>query len=191
MWGGVWGGGLALFAGRTPPFVLGAERAFAIPAFQNTGLAAALSPRGFNWGAFYKARNNTRPIAIAGVTMMVAVMVLAIPLTYSHGVRGYALGMALATAILILMRCYWLARLFPTVALFSHAVRAMWPTVPATIAVLAIRAADSGPRSAATAAGEAAVFVIVLAIGVFFAERRLMREVLGYLRRGTVSGSAA
>jgi hypothetical protein len=42
-----------------------------------------------------------------------------------------------------------------------------------------------------SAAFEAAVFVIVLAIGVFFAERSLMREVLGYLRRGAVSGSAA
>jgi hypothetical protein len=67
----------------------------------------------------------------------------------------------------------------------------MWPTVPATVAVLAIRAVDGGPRSAATAAGEAAVFVILLAVGVFFAERNLMREVLGYLRRGTVSRSTA
>jgi hypothetical protein len=123
--------------------------------------------------------------------MMVAVMALAIPLTYSHGVRGYAWGMAAATGLLILMRAYWLMRLFPTAALFTHAARAIWPTVPAVAAVLAIRAAHGGPRSALLAAAEAAVYVIVLGIGVFFAERNLMREVIGYLRGGAVSRSAA
>jgi O-antigen/teichoic acid export membrane protein len=191
MWGVPCGVGIALFADDVVHYVLGDKWAFAIPVIQIMALAAGFNQFGFNWGAFYKARNNTRPIAIAGVTMMVAVLALAIPLTYSNGVKGYALGMALATAILIVLRCYWLARLFPTFALFSHAVRAMWPTVPAVAAVLAIRAADGGPRSAATAAAEAAVYVIVLAIGVFFAERSLMREVIGYLRRGAVSGSAA
>ena len=92
---------------------------------------------------------------------------------------------------MILMRCYWLVRLFPTVALFSHAARAIWPTVPAVAAVLLIRAAESGPRGAAQAALEAIVFVVVLALGVFFAERSLVREVMGYLRRGAVSRSAA
>jgi O-antigen/teichoic acid export membrane protein len=191
MWGVPCGVGIALFADDIVHYLLGDHWAFAIPVIQIMALAAGFNQFGFNWGAFYKARNMTRPIAIAGVTMMVAVMALAIPLTYSDGVRGYALGMALATGLLILMRCYWLARLFPAFAMFSHAARAMWPTVPATVAVLAIRAVDGGPRSAATAVGEAAVFVILLAVGVFFAERNLMREVLGYLRRGTVSRSTA
>jgi O-antigen/teichoic acid export membrane protein len=191
MWGVPCGVGIALFADDIVHYVLGDKWAFAIPVIQIMALAAGFNQFGFNWGAFYKARNDTRPIAIAGVTMMVAVIAIAIPLTYSDGVKGYALGMALATGILIVMRCYWLARLFPTFALFSHAARAMWPTVPAVAAVLAIRAADGGPRSAATAAAEAAVFVIALAIGVYFAERSLMREVIGYLRRGAVSRSAA
>ena len=123
--------------------------------------------------------------------MLVAVMVFAIPLTYKDGVRGYALGMALATGVLILMRCYWLAKLFPTFALFSHAARAMWPTVPAVAAVLLIRAAESGPRTATQAAIEAIAYVVALGIGVFFAERNLIREVMGYLRRGAVSRSPA
>ena len=100
-------------------------------------------------------------------------------------------GVALATGVLILMRCYWLARLFPTFALFSHAARAMWPTVPALVAVLLIREAETGPRTAAHAAVEALAFVIALAIGVFVAERNLMREVIGYLRGGAVSRSTA
>jgi O-antigen/teichoic acid export membrane protein len=191
MWGVPCGVGIALFTDDIVHYVLGDKWAFAIPVIQIMALAAGFNQFGFNWAAFYKANNNTRPIAIAGVAMFISVMVLAVPLTYSDGVQGYAWGMAGATAILILMRCYWLARLFPTFALFSHAARAMWPTVPAVAAVLAVRAADGGGRSAAQAAAEAAMFVVVLGIGVFFAERNLVREVIGYLRRGAVSGSAA
>lgn len=191
MWGVPCGVGIALFADDIVHYLLGDKWAFAIPVIQIMALASGFNQFGFNWAAFYKARNNTRPIAVAGVTMLVAVLVLAVPLTYKDGVRGYALGMALATGVLILMRCYWLARLFPTFALFSHAARAMWPTVPAVAAVLLIRYAESGARTAAQAAIEAAVFVIVLAIGVFFAERNLMREVIGYVRSGAVSRSTA
>jgi O-antigen/teichoic acid export membrane protein len=191
MWGVPCGVGVALFTDDIVHYLLGDKWAFAIPVIQIMALSAGFNQFGFNWGAFYKAYNRTRPMAVAGVVMMVAVLALAVPLTYSDGVRGYAWGMAGATAILILMRCYWLARLFPAVALFSHAARAMWPTVPATAVVLAIRAVHGGPRSAALAAGEAALYVIVLAAGVYMAERSLLREVMGYLRRGSVSRSPA
>jgi hypothetical protein len=123
--------------------------------------------------------------------MFVAVLAIAVPLTYVDGVRGYAWGMAAATTVLILMRAYWLARLFPTFALFSHAARAIWPTVPATATVLLIREASGAPRSATAFVIEAVVFVVVLAIGVFIAERTLVREVMGYLRGGAVSRSTA
>jgi O-antigen/teichoic acid export membrane protein len=191
MWGVPCGVGIALFADDLVHYVIGEKWAFAIPVIQIMALAAGFNQFGFNWAAFYKARSQTKPIAIAGVAMLVAVMVLAIPLTYRDGVRGYAWGMALATALLILMRCYWLARLFPAFTMFSHAARAIWPTIPAVAVVLAIRATGGGPRTAAAAAAEAVVYVVVLGVGVFFAERSLVREVMGYLRRGAVSESAA
>jgi O-antigen/teichoic acid export membrane protein len=191
MWGVPCGVGVALFADDIVHYVLGDKWAFAIPVIQIMALAAGFNQFGFNWGAFYKAANRTRPIAIAGVAMMVSVMAIAVPLTYADGVRGYAWGMAAATGILIMMRAYWLARLFPTFALFSHAARAIWPTVPATAAVLLMREASGAPRSATAFVVEAVVFVVVLAIGVFIAERSLVREVMGYLRRGAVSRSTA
>lgn len=191
MWGVPCGVGVALFAHDIVHYVLGDKWAFAIPVIQILALAAGFNQFGFNWGAFYKAANRTKPIAIAGVAMLIAVLAIAVPLTYVDGVRGYAWGMAGATAVLIAMRAYWLARLFPTIALLSHAARAIWPSVPATAIVLAMRAVHSGPRSAAMFVIEAAVFVIVLAIGVFVAERSLVREVLGYLRRGPLPRSAA
>jgi hypothetical protein len=123
--------------------------------------------------------------------MVISVIGFVVPLTLSDGVRGFAWGMGAATGVLILMRCYFLARLFPGFGVFTHAARSMWPTVPAVAAVLLIRSSESGPRSAAQAAFEAVVFMLVLGIGVFFGERNLVREVLGYLRRGAVSRSAA
>jgi O-antigen/teichoic acid export membrane protein len=191
MWGVPCGVGIALFANDIVRYVLGEKWAFAIPVIQIMALAAGFNQFGFNWAAFYKARNNTRPIAIAGVAMFLAVIVFAIPLTYRDGVKGYALGMAIATGLLILMRCYWLARLFPAFALFSHAARAMWPTVPAVAVVLLIRALDKGPHTATDFVVEAIAYVVALGIGVYLAERNLVREVLGYLRGGAVSRSAA
>jgi O-antigen/teichoic acid export membrane protein len=191
MWGVPCGVGIALFTDDIIRYLLGEKWAFAIPVIQIMAVTAGINQFGFNWGAFYKARNNTKPMAFAGVMMVISVLALTIPLTASDGVKGFAWGMAGATGVLILLRSYYLVRLFPTVALFSHAARAIWPTIPAVAAVLAIRYAESGPRSAGQAALEAVVFVVVLAIGVFFAERSLVREVMGYLRSGTVSRSAA
>jgi hypothetical protein len=114
-----------------------------------------------------------------------------VPLTISDGVRGFAWGMAAATGVLILVRCYYLARLFPGFGLFRHAARSIWPTIPAVGAVLLIRSAESGPRGAGQAVLEAVLYVLVLGLGVFFAERNLVREVLGYLRGGAVSRSTA
>ena len=191
MWGVPCGVGIALFADDLVRYVLGEKWAFAIPIIQIMALSAGFNQFGFNWGAFYKAHNRTRPIAVAGVLMFVTVMAIAVPLTYSDGVRGYAWGMAIATGVLILVRAWYLARLFPTFALFSHAARAIWPTLPAVAVVLLIRSADGGARSSAIAAAEALAYIAILAIGVFMAERRLVREVVGYLRRGAVSRSPA
>jgi hypothetical protein len=67
----------------------------------------------------------------------------------------------------------------------------MWPTVPAVAVVLLIRALDKGPHTAMDFVVEAIAYVVALGIGVFLAERNLVREVLGYLRGGAVSRSAA
>ncbi len=191
MWGVPCGAGIALFAPDIVHYLLGDKWHFAIPVIQITALTAGFNQYGYNWAAFYKAYNRTRPIAVTGVLMMVAVLALAVPLTYSYGVRGYALGMAGATALLIGIRCFYLARLFPTLTLATHAVRAMWPTVPAVGIVLLVRLAHSGPRSAALAALEAGLYAITFVICVYIAERNLVREVIGYLRGGTAAQSAA
>jgi O-antigen/teichoic acid export membrane protein len=191
MWGVPCGVGIALFAHDIVDHLLGDKWLFAVPVIQIMALAAGFNQFGFNWAAFYKANNNTRPIAVTGVVMMVFVMGLAVPLTFADGVRGYALGMAGATVVLILMRCYYLARLFPAFAIFTHAFRAMWPTIPAAGAVLAIRAIGDMPRGAGVALAEAALYGLIVVVATLLAERALLREMLGYLRSSAVGQSPA
>jgi O-antigen/teichoic acid export membrane protein len=193
MWGVPCGVGIALFAHDIVHHVLGDKWLFAVPVLQIMALTAGFNQFGFNWAAFYKAADNTRPIAITGIVMMVSTLALAVPLTFADGLRGYALGMAGATVILILMRCWYLARLFPAFAIFGHAFRAMLPTVPATGAVVAIRAIGDSPKGPAAALGEAVLFAAIVAAGTLYSERALLREMLGYLRgrSGAVPGAAA
>lgn len=185
MWGVPCGVGIALFAHDIVHHVLGDKWLFAVPVIQIMAVTAGLNQFGFNWPAFQKAYNDTRPIAVTGVVMTVAALGLAVPLTFVDGVRGYAYGMAAATGVLIAMRCWYLARLFPAFAVFSHAIRAMWPTIPAAAAVLAIRAVSHSPHGPAAAVGQALLYAAIVVTATLLSERALLREMLGYLRAGS------
>ena len=182
MWGMPCGVGVALFAEDIVHFVIGDKWAFAVPVLQITAVTAGLNQFGFNWGAFYKAYNRTKPIMITGMVMLVAVCALAVPLTFADGVRGYAWGMFGATVVLVLMRCWYLSRLFPTFNIFGHASRAIWPTAPALAAVLAAREWVGGDRSAGHFLAEVVLFGVIALACTLFSERALLREVTGYLR---------
>jgi len=186
MWGVPCGVGVALFTDDIVRYGIGLKWAFAIPVIQVMALTAGFNQFGFNWSAFYKAKGDTRPIGITGVVMLVTVIGFTVPWTLADGVRGYAYGMAAATAVLIAQRAYYLAKLFPGFGVFSHAARAMWPTVPAVATVLLLRAADSGVRSRSEAAIQAVLYGLIVFVGTLFAERRLLQEVKGYLRRRPV-----
>jgi O-antigen/teichoic acid export membrane protein len=186
MWGVPCGVGIALFTPEIIHYVVGEKWRFAEPVLAIMALVAGFNQFGFNWAAFYKARNNTRPIAVAGGIMMVAVISLTVPLSYAYGLRGYAIGMAGATCILLVVRAWYLSRLFPSFTVFRHASRAMLPTVPAVAVVLAIRAVDGTPSSFPAFIGEAALYAVIVAAGTLWSERRLLVEVLGYLRGGPV-----
>jgi O-antigen/teichoic acid export membrane protein len=184
MWGVPCGVGIAMFTPEIVHYVLGDKWKFAEPVLQIMALTAGFNQFGFNWAAFYKARNNTRPIALTGVMMMVAVIGLTVPLSYAYGVRGYALGMAGATSMLLVVRAWYLSRLFPSFAILRHALRAMLPTVPAVAAVLSIWRIDGRPRSFGVVLAEAVLYGLIVAAGTLYSERRLLVEVLGYLRGG-------
>lgn len=182
IWGVPCGVGVALFAHDIVDYVLGDRWLFAVPVIQIMALTAGFNQFGFNWMAFYKARGQTRPLAVTGVVMMIATFAFAIPLTLSDGVRGYALGMAGATAVQILMRTYYVMRLFPGFNILSHALRAVLPTVPAAGMVLLARALEPDGRTPLRAAAEAVTFAVLLIVGTFLLERGLLREIAAYVR---------
>jgi O-antigen/teichoic acid export membrane protein len=184
MWGVPFGVGVALFAADLIDFGIGERWRPALGLIQAFGLIAAANHIGFNWTAFYRARGETRPIAVISVVTMVVFVAVAIPLLASDGLRGLALGMGITTAVSLALRTWYLTRLFPGFRMAHHAARAIAPTVPAAGAVLALRAATGAHRTLGLAIAEVALYLALTVIATLALERPLLREMLGYLRRG-------
>ena len=181
MWGMPFGVGLALFAADLVDFVYGDEWEPAVGLIQAFGLIAAFNHIGYNWTAFFRARGETGPIGVMGAVGAVAMLGIAVPLLLSDGLDGLALGVAVATAISLAGRIWYLSRLFPSFQILIHSARAVAPSVPAAAAVLALRAATELDRSPGLALAEFGLY-LVAAVGATWAlERALLREVRGYL----------
>ena len=188
LWGIPFGVAAAIFAERAVPAVLGDDWALAVPLIQILGLNAAVDQIGFNWTAFARARGETRVIALASVVMLVATLGVGVPLLLAHGLQGFALGLAAGTLANLVVRLAYLARLFPAARMLDHVVRSVLPTVPAAVLILLGRAllpGDTGLRLAA----ELGVYAVLVAAVTWWAERPLLRESIGYLRR-TQDGTA-
>ena len=185
MWGVPFGLSLTLFAPDLVRFGLGHKWAPAVRLIQIFGLIGASHHVGFNWSAFYRARGDTRPIAIVGAFVTVLFMACVVPLTVADGLDGFGIAMAISAAGALAARTYYLTRLFPGFAMLRHAVRAIAPSVPAAAAVLVLRLVESGPRTVAMALSEVAVYIVVTVLATIAMERPLLQEVIGYLRPRT------
>jgi O-antigen/teichoic acid export membrane protein len=192
LWGVPCGVAAALFADDFVRLVLGEEKwGNAVVLIQVLGLAAAVNQIGFNWSAYFRARGETRPIAVANATQLVLVLAVAVPLLVSHGVDGFAAGMAVATAGWVIVRMVYVARLFRLTRVGAHVARAIAPTVPAAGVVLAARALDGdASRGPARVIAEAVVFSLLVVAFSWVSERRLLLEALGYLRRRPAAAPA-
>jgi O-antigen/teichoic acid export membrane protein len=192
LWSVPLGTGIALFAHDIVHFLLGDKWGFAVLLIQVTAVSAALYQIGFNWGAFYRARGETRPIAVAGVVALVCTVTIIVPLTIAEGLTGYAIGSAATVAVAVVVRTYYLARLFPALRIISHSARAIAPTLPALAAVLVMRSAGAGAGGdATTALLEAAVFVTVTGVATLITERALVREFVAYFKRRATAPAVA
>ena len=183
MWGVPFGVGLSLFATDLVEYGIGEQWRPAIVLFQAFGLTAAAGHIGFNWDAFYRARGNTRPIAIWSSLAMVTFLLVAVPLLMTYGLKGLAIGVGVMTAVSVATRGYYLTKLFSGFQMAKHGARAIAPAVPAVLAVLIVRSFEEGDRTALIAAGELTLFLGVTAAATLLFERELLREMLGYLRR--------
>src|SRR3954466_3271969 len=120
---------------------MGEKWSFAVPVIQIIGVMAAVNQSGFNWTAFYRALDDTKPIAVANAVLLVFGLGLGLPLLLSDGVAGFAAGLAVAEAIAGLGRPSSLPRLFPAGGVLVPVARGMAPTLRAAVSVLALGAA--------------------------------------------------
>ena len=181
MWAVPFGLGLTLFAGDLVHFLLGDKWQAAVLLLQVYGATEAVGHIGFNWDAYMRATDRTRPLAVAGVASMITFVALGIPLLLLYGLDGLAIGVVLQTLANLACRGYYLARLFNGFDYLGHSVRAFLPSVPAVAAVLGVRLLESGERTFGMGARELAVYVVVTVAATWWAERALLREAVGYV----------
>jgi hypothetical protein len=89
------------------------------------------------------------------------------------------------------VRMHYLRRLFSGFQLARHAGRALVPSVPAVAVVLLVRAVAGEEGSLVAALAMLALYVVVTAAATALVERRLVREILGYLRGRPAAGATA
>jgi O-antigen/teichoic acid export membrane protein len=190
MWAVPFGTGVALFADDLLTRVLGGDWGTGVTLLQATAVTLALHQIGFNWTAFYRARGETKPLAVAGVVGIVTFFAVILPLLLTRGLDGLALGIMLAEIVFMSMRMAYLRRLFPALGALRHMARAIIPVLPAVATVLLLRVAESGERGLGHAAVEAVAFTLVVGACTWTFERDLLREALGYLRRAPATAPA-
>jgi PST family polysaccharide transporter len=191
MWALPFGFGVSLFAADLVDFVIGDKWEPAVGLLQVTGAVAAIGHIGFNWSAYFRAIGDTRPMAVASVVAAVTFFATGLPLLFSHGLDGLAAGIGLQMAAHVMCRAYYLQRLFHGFGFAWHAIRALLPTVPAALAVLALRVVESGERTASMALAELGAYLGITVVATWVLENRLLREAVGYLRSVRPAGVAA
>jgi O-antigen/teichoic acid export membrane protein len=182
IWALPFGIGISLFAADFVDQVLGPSWKDSIPLMQVLALSFGFGTIAFAWSVLYKALGRTKPIAIAGFASVGVFLAVTVPLMLTVGLIGYAIGMAAATVVQLVLRAYYLRELFPGFNLLAHAVRALVPVLPAVAAVLLMRVAETGERSVEIVLRELAAYLLILAATMFAFQRPLLKEVLGYLR---------
>jgi O-antigen/teichoic acid export membrane protein len=181
MWAMPFGFGLTLFAPDLVDFVLGDRWDGAVVLLQAFGAAAAIGHLGFNWGAYFRALNDTKPIGAGSLVQAAVFAAAAIPLTLVYELDGLAAGMLLTVVAGLVVRGIYLRRLFAGFTMTPHALRALAPSVPAIGIVLLVRTAESGERTALVAIAELAGYLLLTAVATWFFERELLREAMGYV----------
>lgn len=183
MWAMPFGLGMALFGDDLVTHVIGERWRDAVILLQVFGVVAAVGHLGFNWGAYYRAVGRTRPIMVVAVAEAAAFLAVNVPLLFAYGLDGFAAGYLITMVLSLGLRGFYLRRLFRGFGLARHAARALAPSIPALLAILALRLVE-GERTAAVAGGELALYVGITLAATYAFERDLLREAAGYLGRG-------
>ncbi|MDX6718877.1 MAG: hypothetical protein QOJ63_1131, partial [Solirubrobacteraceae bacterium] len=157
---------------------------------QAIGIAVAVHQIGFNWDAFYRALGRTKPVGVAAGIAIVAFIGIALPLLAADGLRGLALATLLVEGVNFAVRMLYLRRLFPSFGFIRHTARALLPSLPAAAAVVGVRLIAGQETTLLVALALLALYVLVTMAATAVLERRLLREIVAYLRRRPTVGAA-
>jgi O-antigen/teichoic acid export membrane protein len=180
MWAVPFGVGITIFSPDLVRFGIGQRWHPAVVVLQVYGITAAINHVGFNWTAYFRARGQTRPIAVVNLASMAAFLTVGIPLLLAFGLPGFAAGVALQALVAVALRAYYLQQIFPGFDFLRHAARSFLPTMPAAAAVLLVRAV--APGKLGLSLGELGLYLIVTAGATWILESGLLREALSYVR---------
>jgi O-antigen/teichoic acid export membrane protein len=182
MWAAPFGIGVTLFAADLVRFGVGQKWHPAIPLVEIMGLTAAVNQAGFNWDDYFRARSETRPIAVTAVAAAAVTLGAGIPLVFVDGLTGLGIGIAAGVVVQLGCRAWYLSQLFEGFGFASHAARALIPAIVGGGAVLAVRGLESGSRVISYALGELVLYALVTGCVTWWLEGRLIGEAVGYLR---------
>ncbi|HYI38554.1 MAG TPA: oligosaccharide flippase family protein [Thermoleophilaceae bacterium] len=184
LWATPTGLAIFLFAPDLVHFVIGSRWDEAIPVIQAFGLIAVFNQIAFNWTAFFRAIGDTKPVAVGAFAMAVVVTGIAVPLLAAYGLVGFAVGMAVGNVVLVGVRVGYLTRIVPLGPMARNVIRGMLPAAAALSVTGAARLATwGGERTELHAAAELALFLVLSMAITLVAERGLLNEFRGYLRR--------
>jgi PST family polysaccharide transporter len=182
MWAVPFGVALTLFSSDLVRFGIGERWRPAVIVLEVYGVMAAINHVGFNWTAYFRARDMTRPIATANLTALIAFLAGGIPLLLAFGLPGFAAGVALQGLAAFLLRAFYLQRMFPGFNFVRHMGRSFLPTLPAVGCVLLMRVLEPRGRTVLLAISELCVYGVITAITTWYTESKLVQEALDALR---------
>ena len=184
MWALPFGAGLVLFTPGLVEFVLGEKWEPAIELIQLVGASTAIYQLGFNWTAFHRAVGRTRPQTVYALAGLAAFVAAPLPLLLAFGAAGFGWGLFVVNIVAGGLRWAYMKKMLPDARIARMLVRSLTPALLACIPVLAWRALAPGSGTdAAPFLGQCFLFATVFAALTIRAERDLLREALGYLRR--------
>jgi O-antigen/teichoic acid export membrane protein len=181
MWAMPFGVILALFAEDIVRFILGERWLPGVWMIQVFGLTCAFGQLAFNWTVFQRALNRTKPLFVAAVADLAVFAIVGIPAMIAYGLEGYAISFVTTTSVQVLLRSYFMGRMFQGFRLLRQLVRAVLPAAPGALLVLGLRALEDGERTPALALGELVLYVLATAASTWLLERKLLLEIVSYV----------
>ena len=182
LWAVPFGVGLALFAGDLITHVFGEKWRSAEEVLVGVGLIAAVTQIAFNWSVFMRAVNETKPMFWASLIALFSFFAFSVPALLTMDLTGYIVGFGAITVVQVFVRGYYLRRLFQGFEITAHILRAFAPTILPAAVVLLIRLVAPGDDGLAQALGEFALYLALVAGCTLLLERKLVSEMIGYLK---------